>query len=100
MNDNHEGARQRLESTVLSGPGKTSPSLRQAVAGGEAEMPGELQPLVEKIRRHAYKITDEDIDSLKVQYREEELFEIIVSASLGASLERLESGLKALEAEV
>lgn len=79
--------------------GETSQSLRQAVAGGEAEVPGELRSLVEKIRRHAYKITDEDIDTLKDQYREDELFEIIVAASLGASLVRLEAGLKALEEE-
>jgi len=99
MNDNHKEARQRLEHAVFSGPGKMSQSLRQTVADGEAQVPGELKSLVEKIWRHAYKITDEDIDSLKVQYCEEELFEIIVSASLGASLVRLEAGLKALEEE-
>ena len=81
--------------TVLQGPGETDPSIRHAAAAGSG-VPIELQALVEKIRYHAYKVTDEDIARLQTKYSDDELFEIIVSAALGASRKRLLAGLEAL----
>lgn len=60
-------------------------------------MPEELRSLVEKIHRHAYRITDEEIAELQRKYGDDRLFEIIVSAAVGASRKRLEAGLRALE---
>ena len=60
-------------------------------------MPSELQPLVAKIHAHAYKVTDDDITRLKSAYDDDRLFEIVVSAALGASRRRLDAGLRALE---
>ncbi len=80
---------------VLRGPGTTSAALRQAVAKGEP--PEELCALVEKIRRHAYKVTDEDLAALRGQYSEDQLFELVVAAAFGAADERLRAGLRALE---
>jgi alkylhydroperoxidase family enzyme len=80
---------------VLRGPGKTPASLRQAVARGEP--PEDLRVLVEKIRRHAYRVTDEDVAALRPRYTEDQIFEIVVAATLGAAEERLRAGLRALE---
>jgi hypothetical protein len=52
---------------------------------------------VEMIHRHAYKVTDEDVATLQATYGDDRLFEIIVSAALGASRRRLMVGLEALE---
>jgi alkylhydroperoxidase family enzyme len=59
-------------------------------------VPPDLQALVEKIHRHAYKVTDEDIAGLQTTYGDDQLFEIIVSAAVGASRARLAAGLQAL----
>ena len=80
---------------VLRGPGTTSADLRQAVARGEA--PDDLGALVEKIRAHAWRVTDEEVAALAGRYSEDQLFEIIVAAALGAADERLRAGLRALE---
>jgi hypothetical protein len=80
---------------VLRGPGTTPPALRQALARGEP--PEELRALVEKIRRHAYKVTDEDFAALRARYSEDELFEIVVASVIGAADDRLRAGLRALE---
>jgi hypothetical protein len=92
--------RRVLEEATLGGPGKTPSTLRRAVAKGPgtAEIPAELRVLVEKIERHAYRVTDEDIVGLKAKYSEDELFEIVVSTALGAALRRLDAGLLALDA--
>ena len=55
------------------------------------------QALVEKIHRHAYRVTDEDLATLQATYGDDRLFEIVVSAALGASRARLVAGLQALE---
>ena len=70
--------------------------LRRAAAEN-VNVPSELQPLVAKIHAHAYKVTDDDITRLKGAYDDDRLFEIVVSAALGASRRRLDAGLRALE---
>ena len=94
--DPHAAQRDRALATVLEGPGETAPATRQAAATG-AGVPADLQTLVEKIHRHAYKVTDEDIARLQATYGDDRLFEIIVSAAVGASRARLAAGLQALE---
>ena len=80
---------------VLDGPGAVEPSLRRQVAQGAP--PPDLAVLVEKIRRHAYRVTDEDVNALRARYSEDQLFELIVAATLGAAEHRLERALAALE---
>ena len=97
----------RLVDAVLSGPGKTTSELRHAVEaragalsgpqGTDATVPDELSGWVEKVARHAYRTTDEDIKSLKAAgYSEEQLFELTLAAALGASRARLDRALGTL----
>ena len=81
--------------TVLEGPAHTDAGLRQQVAAGQP--PADLASLVDKIRNHAYRVTDADIDALRAAYSEDQLFEIIVAATLGAAEHRLARALAALE---
>ena len=94
--DPHADRRDAVLRTVLDGPGKSDPSLRHAAAAGTG-VPEELKSLVEKIHRYPYKVTDEDIEALQGKYNDDQLFELIVSAAIGASRQRLMAGLKALE---
>jgi hypothetical protein len=95
ISDPHAGLRDRVLDGVLEGPGKCDPEIRQAAAAGVGA-PANLQPLVDKIHRHAYKVTDDDIAVAQVRYDDDQMFEIVVSAALGASHQRLLAGLKAL----
>jgi len=94
--DPHAGLRDRVLNGVLNGAGESDPITRNAVADG-SDVPAELQPLVEKIHLHAYKVTDEDIATLQAMYGDDRMFEIVVSAAIGASRQRLLAGLAALE---
>ena len=116
----------RLLTSVLATPGDTAEELRRAVLaraarlGGLTPWPplpsgeGELDesPLsgtergsggedvlayVDKVARHAYRVTDEDVTALqRGGASDDALFEITVSAALGAALGRLDRGLRAL----
>jgi hypothetical protein len=94
--DPHAAGRDAVLRTVLDGPGETDPSLRHAAAEG-AGVPDDLRVLVEKVHQHAYKVSDEEIEALQAKYGDDQLFELIVSAAIGASRKRLMAGLKALE---
>ena len=94
--DPHAALRDQAFERVLAGPGHTEPSLRQAAANGVG-LPADLQPFVEKIQAHAYKVTDADVSRLQATYGDDKLFEVIVSAAVGASRKRLVAGLRALE---
>jgi hypothetical protein len=94
--DPHAHLRDRVLQRVLEGAGDSDAVIRRAAADGEG-LPADLQPLVDKIHRHAYKVTDDDIARLRSTYSDDQLFELVVSASLGASRTRLMAGLAALE---
>jgi alkylhydroperoxidase family enzyme len=81
---------------VVDGPGSTDSALRRQVASGQS--PLELVALVQKIFDHAYRVTDGDVDALRPRYSEEQLFELLVAAAVGASEYRLKAALAALEA--
>lgn len=71
-------------------------ALRTA-AQPERPAPAEFAAYLEKVRLHAYKVTDRDVDALKqLGFTEDEIFEHTVSAAVAAGLERLDAGLAAL----
>lgn len=96
MKDPHARLRDQVLERVLDGPGEMDQAIRHAAAGRK-DMPAELQPLIDKIHDLADTVTDEDLAALQKKYTDDELFEIIVSAALGASRKRLLAGLDALE---
>jgi predicted RNA polymerase sigma factor len=96
MDDPHAELRDRVFQTVLEGPGESDPAIRKAAAEGTG-VPAELQSLIEKVHAHAYKVTDEDVARVQATYGDDRMFEIIVSAALGASRKRLIAGLNALD---
>ncbi len=105
---------ERLVDSVLAGPGHAASGLRRAVfarafgprssplPGTERETGGEdiapdLARYVDKVALHAYKVRDEDLAALKQAGNSDDvLFEVTVSAGLGAAVGRLERGLGAL----
>ena len=93
--DSLNALQRATHASVLDGPGRLDPSLRRQVALGQP--PPELAALVEKIRDHAYRVTDADIDALRARYDEDQLFETIVAAALGAAEDRLQRALAVLE---
>jgi hypothetical protein len=87
----------KLRWAVLDAPARADAALRRAAYCGE----GLAEPLsgyVEKLRRHAYRVQDHDIDRvLDAGYSEDQIFELTVAAALGAGDARLRAGLSALD---
>ena len=108
MEDRFAEQVRRLGEAVWDGPGDSAPALRRAVAeraaslGGRAtatapEVPPALLAYVDTVARHAYKTTDAHVAALKqAGYSEDAIFELTLSAALGAGMARLERGLAAL----
>ncbi len=106
--DRHRTWVERLRKAVLLGRGTTEVALRQAVearaavAGGRkgeasGSIPAGLTDFVDKVIRHAWRVTDEDVEQLRREgYSEDAIFEVTIAAALGAGMGRLERGLAAL----
>jgi hypothetical protein len=91
-------AQKALTRRILEGDGKASPSVRRAAFhnSGLAGPPGAL---VEKVARHAYRVTDEDINAVKQSgLSEDQVFEIVVCAAIGQATRQYDMALAALEA--
>ena len=70
--------------------------LREA-AQPNRSAPEAMQDYLAKVRMHAYKVTDRDVDTLKTAgFSEDDIFEHTLSAAVAAGLERLDAGLATL----
>jgi alkylhydroperoxidase family enzyme len=50
------------------------------------------------VRQHAYCVTDAQVETLRAAgLSEDDVFELTVAAAVGAGLERLDAGMRALE---
>ena len=89
----------RLLSNVLEGAGVSPSSLRRSIALG-GEPPPTLRAYLDKLTRHAFRITDEDVAGLRASgHSEDAILELSVAGALGAALLRLERGLAASHAK-
>jgi alkylhydroperoxidase family enzyme len=94
-----------LTQRTLDGTGKLDPELRREVAEytadltpGNTVIPRNFLTYVSKVAMHSYKVTDADINRLKAAgYSEDDLYELTISAALGAGLARLNRGLELLK---
>ena len=91
--------RKALASRILEGDGKASPTERLAAFNnsGLAEPAGTL---VDKVAKHAYRVTNEDIAAARDSgLSEDQVFEIVVCAAIGEATRQYNTALAALEAE-
>ena len=86
-------AADRLRAAVLDRGTATTAELRRAVYGNGAVEPA-LADFVSKVREHANRVTDADIAVLRSQgMSADAIFEVTVTAALGAAQRRLDAGL-------
>jgi hypothetical protein len=84
-----DAAWDRVAEAILATPGALPEETRRAIERGDD--PSELAPLLDKVRRHAYRIVDRDVEGLDP--------DVVIEASLAAALGvALEERRKALEA--
>jgi hypothetical protein len=91
-------ARKALASRILEGEGKASPSERKA-AFDSSGLPEPAGTLVDKVARHAYRVTDEDFAAVRESgLSEDQVFEIVVCAAIGQATRQYDAAFAALEA--
>ena len=96
MDPKYEAKFRDLERRLLDGPGTLDPAIREAAAGS-GTVADEVGAYVEKVRRHAYEVTDDDILALKAAgYSEDQIFELTVATAFGAARKRLFAVLDAM----
>ena len=80
----------RVAETILATPGALPEDTRRAIARGED--PAGLAPLLDKVRRHAYRIVDGDVAWLDPDV----VIEASLAAALGVALEERRRALEAI----
>lgn len=81
---------ERVSEAILATPGALPEATRRAIARGYD--PPELAPLLDKVRRHAYRIVDADVETLDPDV----LIEAALAAALSVALERRRAALEAV----
>ena len=69
----------------------------RAAARPPSPAPEAMRAYLEKVRTHAYRVTDGDVEALQAAgCSDEEIFEQTVAVAVAAGLERLDAGLRVL----
>jgi hypothetical protein len=90
--------RQQAIERAVTGQGIASPAARRAAFDNRG-VDGRAQPLVDKVVRHAWKVTAQDVEAARAAgVSEDEIFEMTVCAALGHATRQLDSALAALDA--
>jgi alkylhydroperoxidase family enzyme len=92
---------EKVKATSVLGPGVTAAQLREAVfnraQGNPVELPPELARWADRVAKNAWDATSSEVDALRAAgHSEDAIFELTVSAALGASLSRLDRALDLL----
>src|SRR5262249_42733593 len=83
---------------IVEGDGRASHAQRRA-AFDNAGLAEPLTTLIDKVAKHAYQVTDEDIAAAKASgLSEDQIFELVVSAAIGQATRQYHTALAALEA--
>lgn len=91
---------EELVARVTRGPGVTPVAMRAAAAGSGSEgLPPVAEPVIDKIRRNAYEVTDEDIAALRdAGLDEDAIFELTIAAAVGVAARRLDTAMRVIDA--
>jgi hypothetical protein len=88
--DPYDEAWARVADAILETPGTLPADVRRAIADGND--PPELAALLDKVRRHAYRIIDADLAGLDV----DTTIEAVLAAALGEGELRRAAALEAI----
>ena len=85
-------------SHLRTAPGHLSVELREASVANHGA-PNDFATFVDTIARHAYRVTDAQVDALRqAGYTEDQIFEAAVIAAAGEADRRLQAALDAMAA--
>src|SRR5258708_8202826 len=91
-------ARKAVIARILEGDGKASLAQRRA-AFNNTGLAEPLSTLIDKVAKHAYRVTDEDIAAARASgLSEDQIFEIVVCAAIGQAARQYDAALAALDA--
>jgi hypothetical protein len=91
-------ARKALIARILEGDGRASQAQRRA-AFDNSGLAEPLSPLIQKVAKHAYRVTDNDIAAARASgVSEDQIFELVACAAIGQATRQYDAALAALEA--
>lgn len=91
-------ARAVLEARIVEGAGQAPPAQRRA-AFNNAGVSEALAAIIDKVARHAYRVTDEDIATARASgLSEDQIFEMVICAAVGQATRQYDTAMAALEA--
>src|SRR5262249_36900589 len=90
--------RRALLARLLEGDGR-APLAQRRAAFDNAGLSAPLSTLIDKVAKHAYKVTDEDIAAARESgLTEDQIFEIVVCGAMGQGTRQYDTAVAALEA--
>ena len=97
LDSGHSFGTKALLARILEGDGRAPLAQRRAAFDNGLSEP--LSTLIDKVAKHAYKVTDEDIAAAsRSGLTEDQIFEIVVCAAIGQATRQYDTAVAALEA--
>jgi hypothetical protein len=88
--------RKALVARILEGPGEASHADRRA-AFDNIGLPDPLRTLIDKVAKHACRVTEPDIAAARAsELSEDQIFELVICAAIGQATRQYDAALAAL----
>lgn len=98
MSETARRFREKVVERAVHGPGTAASAARRAAFDNDG-VDERVRALMDKVARHAWKVTGDDVAAAKAAgVSEDEIFELAVCAALGQATRQLAAGLAALDA--
>src|SRR5262245_5008300 len=93
-----EKRRSALIARILEGDGRASREQRRSAFDNEG-VSNPLRTLIDKVAKHAYQVTDEDVAAAKESgLSEDQIFEVVICAAVGQATRQYVTAVAALAA--
>jgi hypothetical protein len=91
-------ARKALVDRILQGDGRAPHAQRRAAFDNE-RLAEPVRTLIDKVAKHAYKVTDDDVAAVRASgVSEDQIFELAVCAAIGEATRQYDTAMAALDA--
>jgi hypothetical protein len=98
--DRNRSRRVALQQRIFEQNAVTSVVLRQQAGTADPNLPIDLRPFVEQVHAAAYRVSDQQVSTLRQNRSDDEIFEVTIAASVGKARTQMDHALLMLQQSI
>jgi hypothetical protein len=98
--DRNRSRRVALQQRIFEQNAVTSVLLRQQIGMLDPNLPADIRPFVDQVQGAAYRISDQQVATLRQTRSDDEIFEVTIAAAVGKARTQMDHALLMLQQSI